>query len=190
MPNRDNVAGFRPYALSPAKIVVRRFPVDSANATAIFLGDLIKAESDGNVAPAAAGDATVVLGACVGIYDSNGVAAGSERSSVSQNYLPASTAGYVDVALALSGQWFVVQASTGTAVNETDRFATADHIAGAGDTTLGKSGHELNSGGLGTATAQCKIIDKLEDPDNAWGEHVDLIVQIIENFFSGTVAGV
>ena len=182
MANRDNVAGIRPFVKSNPM----RFPVAASNGTAIFLGDNISALASGNVTPAVAGDAGAVLGACVGVYDSVGVACGSDRSSVSTKYLPASTAGYVDIELALSGRWFLIQASSGTAVNEADRFATADHIAGAGDTTLGKSGHELNSGGLGTATAQFKIIGKLEDPDNAWGEHVDLIVVYNESFFIGT----
>lgn len=182
MPNRDNPTGIRPFV----KSVPIRFPVAASNGTAIFIGDNISALASGYVTPSVAGDAGIVLGGCVAIYDSNEIPCGSEKSSVTTNYLPASTAGYVDVELALSGRWFITQGSSGTAVNEADRFATADHIAGAGDTTLGKSGHELNSGNLGTATAQYKIIGKLSDPDNAWGEHVDLIVVYNESFFIGT----
>jgi len=166
-----------------AKIPVWRFPVDSSNGTAIFIGDVIDAESDGNTAPAAAGTDDSALGVCVGVADSNGAPAGDPNSSLNSNYLPASTAGYIDVALALPEAIFRVQANA--AVTEDDRFNNADHVATAGSTSMAQSRHEL-SGTTGTGTAQFKIWDKVNEPGNDWGADVDLLVTFNESRFVST----
>jgi|TARA_R100000093_G_scaffold58984_1_gene30881 hypothetical protein len=146
------------------------YPVDASNGTAVFKGDLMKAESDGNITPASANDGVSVIGVAEGIYDSN-------KKPVKT--LAASTAGYVLV-VDDPNALFVVQADTGTAVAETARFATANHVAGAGSTDTGLSGHELDSSDIGTGL-QLKIFGKVETPENTWAEHVDLIVKIQEH---------
>lgn len=186
MANLDNPKGFLPVAmLNGSEIPVRRFSVDSSNATAIFIGDLVIAEADGRVAPAAAACGDVLLGACVGVYDSNGVPCGAYGSSVSAKYLTASTAGYVDVALALPEAVFRVQCLTGATPAATDVFASSNHTAGAGDTTLATSNHELTAT-FATAT-QFKMIGRVEGPNNDWGEHVDvLVVAALSYWHDGT----
>jgi hypothetical protein len=146
------------------------YPVDSSNGTAIFKGDLVKAEADGNIAPAAANDGVAVIGVAEGFFDSN-------KKPV--KYLADSTAGYVSV-VDDPDALFIVQADSGTAVEETSRFATANHVAGTGSTDTGISGHELDSSDIGTGL-QLKILGKVETPDNTWAEHVDLIVKIQEH---------
>lgn len=190
MANSDKPSGFTPVKmLDGSAIPVGEFPVDSSNATAIYIGDLVMAEADGNVAPATAGVGTAVIGVVTGIKDSNGVSASHPNGDLSTKYLPALTAGRVSVALGLPTALFRIQASSGTAVNESDRFACADHVAGSGSTTIGRSGHELNSSTVTAGAAQLKIYDKIDEPNNDWGEHVDLLVLINENHWVGAVNG-
>ena len=67
MANVDRPSGFRPvgsFSGGSWNGAVRTYPVDASNATAIFPGDAITLEADGNVTPAAAGG--VILGAVAG----------------------------------------------------------------------------------------------------------------------------
>ncbi len=187
MPNRDAPMGFIPtIKLDGSVIPSRWFPVDSSNATAIFVGDVVKAEGDGNVVPSAAGQASAVIGVVVAVADTKGNSAGHPNGDLSTKYLPALTAGKVKVALAVADAVFRAQ-SSGT-VAESGRFASVDHVAGVGSTVTARSAHELNSS-LSTQ-AQFKIIDKVDDPSNAWGEFVELLVVFGESFWFSSPAGI
>ena len=190
MANIDNAyRGFEPVArLDGSDIPVRRFHVDGDGATAIYIGDLIDAEADGCVIAAAADAGDSLLGACVAVYDSNGVPCGAPNSSVSTKYLTGSTEGYVDVALALPDSVFKCQALTGTTPTAADVFMASNHTAGAGSTTLARSGHELTC--TFSAANQFKVIGKVDEPGNDWGAHVDLLVVASESFWlSGDANG-
>ena len=152
-----------------------KYSVDSSNGTAIFQGDLVMLESDGNIAPATAGAGTSVIGVAVGLQDSDGKAL---------SYLPASTAGYAIVADDPNTR-FGIQADSGTSVTSADIGATADHVAGVGSTTTGQSAHELDSDDIGTG-GQLRIMGKVNTPNNSWGEHVDLEVLINEHALKST----
>lgn len=160
--------------LSGANVPVRRYAVDASNSTAVYRGDLVKIEADGNVAPAETGAGASVIGVVAGCYDAN---------KKPLTYLPATTAGYVDV-------WddpdtiFGIQADGATA--QTDIGATKDHVAGAGSTLTGISAHELDSDG--TEQNQLKIIGKVDTPDNDWGANVDVEVLIVEHHYRTTAS--
>lgn len=189
MANRDNRMGFRPtLMLNGAKVPVFRFAVPSNNATGLFINDLCSALAAGNIGPAAADAGDILLGSIVGLYDSDGRAIGAWDSSVSTKYLPANTAGYADVALALPEAVFRCQSLTGATPVAADVFNASDHTAGAGDTTTGMSGHELTA--TFSVANQFKVIGKVDDPDNAWGEHVDLLVVAQESYWFDGVNGV
>lgn len=188
MANRDNPSGFQPVGtLDGSEIPVRRFAVAAANATAIYMYDAVSAINTGTVSPSAADCGDIFLGSVVGIYDSNGIPVGDVRSSVATKYLPALTAGYVDVALALPNVIYRVQCLTGAVPAATDVFNCSDHTAGAGSTITGISGHELTAT-FGTAN-QFKLIEKVDEEGNAWGEHVDVLVVATESYWVDT-AGV
>ncbi len=174
MANTDN-PGFRPAVMeSGGRIATLRFSIAAASATAMFVGDVVSAVSTGTITPAAADAGITVVGVVTELFDSNGVPIGSPGSSISTKYLPASTAGYATVALACPSNIFIVQSSTLAAV---DVFSQANHVATAGDTTTGKSGHDLGATASG---AQCMILGKVESPDNAWGAHVKVYVKFME----------
>ena len=70
-------------------------------------------------------------------------------------------------------------------------FSTANHVAGAGDASLGLSGHELDSSQAAAAGgAQLKILGLIDRPDNVWGEHAEVEVLINEHAYNAAVAGV
>jgi len=190
MANRDNPSGFQPVAmLDGSEIPVRRFPVDGDTAVAIYKYDLVIAEADGHVIAQNTGGANenACLGSVVGLYDSNGVPVGAPNSSVSEKYLPASTAGFVDVALALPHQ-AIFKAQANASVLETARFAGAPHAVTAGVAATGISRHEV--GTVTTGQEFLIIIDKEDVPGNDWGTDVDLLVTFGQSFWSPTVVGV
>lgn len=159
--------------LSGSHVPTRRYTVDASNAAAIFRGDMIKIEADGNVTVGAPGSGSAVIGVAAACYNAN-------KKPVS--YLPASTAGYIDV-------WddpdtvFGIQAD-GTTVS-TDIGAVKDHIAThSGNTRTGISGQELQS--TDADGNQLKIIGKIDIPGNEWGAHVDLEALIVEHHYRTT----
>ena len=182
MANVDNT-GFRPALnLIGNRIVERTFPVDSSSSTAMYVGDVVMANGAGSVRPATADIGTSAVGVCTAVYDSNMVPCGHPISSVSTKYLTGSVAGYASVALALPGSVFIAQGQTGQTPTAADIWATTDHVQGSGSTTTAKSGHELNCSDLNTG-AQFLILDKVDEPNNAWGANVDLYVVFNESIF-------
>src|SRR3990167_7939765 len=144
MANKNNT-GFRfAYVLGGTTEPVLRFPVDSGNGTNLFVGDVVANNAAGSVRPAAADAGVTVVGVVKALYDSNGVPIGAPGASVSTKYLPSSTAGYADVTLALPNVVFVAQVEAATVSADAALLASLDHVAGAGNTTTCKSGHELN----------------------------------------------
>jgi len=166
---------------------VRSYPVDSSNATAIFLGDVISLEADGNVAPAAASDTVAKIGVCVGVKVSRSVAATEHPG-----YLPASTAGTIFVCLAFPTVIFEAQEdSVGGANAAEDVGENVDFIAGAGSTTTGLSGHELDSSTVATTAAlHFKFLKLVDRPDNAIGTNAKWLVSMVESHWMATVAGI
>ena len=186
MANRDRPNGFKPVRMiDGADVPVMEFPVDADEASTLMVGDLVAAENDGNVYLAVANDGVIVLGAVTAIFDTNGVPAGHPNSLISTKYKPVSTAARVSVALAIRNALFRCQSDTGTDVAETDRFATANHVAGTGDTVTAVSRGELDSSDIGTGI-QLRILDKIDEPGNDWDDaHVDLLVTFNESLFTG-----
>lgn len=184
MANVDRPMGAIPVETlsgSPVSGAIREYAVDSSNATAIFPGDFITLEADGNVTPAAAGG--VILGVCVGVKVDRAVAATEHPG-----YLPASTAGYIKVAVGPDIIYEVQEDSVGGALDATAVGANIDHIAGAGSTTTGRSAHELASSTLTAAgSAGLRIIGPSKRVDNEVGsDNGKWLVRVHESHFAAT----
>ena len=95
------------------------------------------------------------------------------------SYLSGSTAGTV-IGIPVKNQLFAIQADIGTALTVAARHATANHVVTAGDTDTGVSNIELDASDVGTGI-QMRILNKLDEPNNSWAEHVDLVVEFTEN---------
>jgi len=179
--------GFTPVGrLDGSAIPVYRFPILATQADGVFVGDWMKALAGGNVEAADDGDDTVMIGACVGIEDTDGVTIGTHGSSVSTKYLPATTGGYAYVALALPDSVF--KAQTAGSLAAVDIFSAAALTATAGNTTIARSAHEI-TGTAGT-TEPFKIIGKVEEPGNAWGTNVELKVVPGKSYWFTPVTGI
>lgn len=140
------------------------FIVDSGNATNMFRGDIVSAVAAGAVNPAAAGDANIVVGTVLELFDTNLIPVGRWGSAVSTKYLPSSTAGYALVACALPGRVFTCQ--TNTILTAAAIFASTDHIAGSGSTTTGESGHIINGADLNSGGQVFIAPNSVNDPTN------------------------
>lgn len=162
MANTDAPRGATPVNRSGANYTgnVEKFGVDSSNGTAIFVGDFVVQEADGNVTPATAGDNNDILGAVVSVQVDRTVGATEHPG-----YLPASTSGDVFVCLAQDGQYFRIQ-DNGTLGTDA-RGARANFEANAGSTTTGRSAHEINASTEGTGVEhQLILVDAVDAPDN------------------------
>ena len=182
MVNIDRPNGLRPIRTlsgSPWSSSVEEFEVDSSNGTAIFIGDLVKQEDDGNVAPAGAGGA--VIGVCVGVKVNRDIAA-----TEYPGYLPASTAGTVQVVTAPDCVYEIQEDSVGGAMVLTNIGSNGDVAAGAGSTTTGRSSYELDSSDViandaSAATAQLRVIRLSTRQDNEIGTEAKWEVRINEH---------
>ena len=162
MANTDAPRGATPINRSGANFTgnVERFNVDSSNSPAIFVGDFVVQEADGNVTPASAGTGNEILGVVTSVQVDRDVAATEHPG-----YLPKSTSGKVYVCLAEDGQYFRIQ-EDGT-LGSNARGARTRLTAGAGSTTTGRSAHELSSSNEGTGTTeQFILVDAVDTPDN------------------------
>jgi len=151
MANRDTPFGFRATGVMCG---LQGFETGTASATAVFRGDLITALTTGLVHASAAGD-TALLGSV----------AGSSTASYSQKALVAASTAQTVLAHWDPDQMYIAQGDGSSA--QTDLFANADHIAGAGSTVTGISAHELDISTITTtATGGFKLIDHVIRDDN------------------------
>lgn len=177
MANADTPVGASPVNTdgSPYTGPLRRYDVDSSNSTAIFRGDFVVQEADGNITPATAGTGNDILGVAVGI-DINP----AEEKTEYPGYLPASTSGSVLVAPADSAYFVIQEDSVGGTFAATDKGARTRIVTGSGSTLTGLSAHELDSSNVGTgATEQIQLMYPVDRPDNTVGEaNADWIVKV------------
>ena len=146
MANADRPNGFEPILL----ISSRPYNADAGDSTAVFINDVVEAEADGNISPAAAGS-VLILGAAL-------------------DYSAASTANLVAVADSPM-QEFHAQDDAGATLTQAALFTNCNHVAGAGSTTTLHSAHELDSANLVTSTAGFQLLDIVSNVDNAAGDN-------------------
>jgi len=178
--NSDRPRGFWPVRhLSGGEIRTRAYDIDVSAGTAIYKGDLVKLESDGNIDVAAAATGSDVIG----------VASGFEYKNASGSYfysdsIPATKTGFTGMkAYVWDDPNIVFGAQTSGSIGETAIGELRDHVSGTGNATTKLSGHEVNASG---SDAQLKIVGIINRPDNLWGSYVDLEVLINEHHFNRT----
>ena len=186
MANADTPKGFRPVKQldgSPYNGAIVKCAILAADATATFVGDLVKlsgtasAEGYPSVAQGAATD-TAFFGV-VTSFDAN-------PDDLGTIYRKASTLRKCNVAVARDNL-FLVQADGAFAI--TNIGNTADVVVSAGSTVTGLSGMELDSSDIGTGV-NLMILGVDERPDNDIDTNCDVIVRINESAFGGDGTGV
>lgn len=186
----------RPNGLTPVSTIsgaaysghLRQFAVDASNGTAIFRGDLIAIEDDGNVAPAAAGS-TAIIGVCVGPVVTRATAATEHPG-----YLPASTAGNILVLVGRDVLYEIQEDSVGGAMVATNVGSVGDHVAGAGSTTTGRSAHVLDSSDViakdaSPGAAGLYVFGLVNRADNEIGNYARWLVKLNEIAFADGTSG-
>lgn len=170
MANVDNPRGFWPVGhLCGAPITTREFIVTTGQT--IYQGDLLKCVDAGTVEESDANDGVIVVGVAAEYVDDSGSAGGKKIRVYCDPYI-----------------LFGVQCDSGTAPAATAVFSTANHVAGSGSSTTKLSGHELDASDIETG-GQIEVLGLVDEPNNTWGEHCDVVVRIAEHKFNAAVAG-
>ena len=178
MANKDNHYGFRPISYDSSMVKTYSIDTGTGTATAVFLGDLVKGDTDGNasVMTAASND---YIGVVMELFNSAGLSVLS---------LAASTAGSVRVCTDPNAKLQVQFENGGTAPTVAARNDAADAIwTHAGSTKSGLAGVELSEtlAGDGNA-AQFRILELVDKPDNVWGHNAEVIVVALEHAYNTT----
>ena len=195
----------RPQGLIPVKHItgapyngqVNTYLVRSADATAVFIGDLVKLEGESGAA------GTVVNGIDVeGIPAVIQSAAGDTHVGVVVGFLPdqndltkryrvASTNRIALVADDPSLVFEIQEVSGGTALTAAAVGLNANVVVGSGSTTTGMSATELNNATEATtADLDVQILGLSKRVDNNIGEHAKWLVRINDHAYGEGVAGV
>ena len=187
MANVNRPAGARPVRYlggAPYNGACTPYIVDSSNATAVFVGDFMIREADGNVAPYTGTGGGSLLGVCVAA----GVNAQTYANpdSLGNRYLAASTAGTVLIADDPDIVFEVQEDIGGTTLAAIDAGANADVLATAGSTTTGRSAHEIDRSTIATTAAQLRLIRLVPREDNAIGDYAKWEVLINEHLYRTT----
>lgn len=201
--NVSIVNGFKPVSYlngSAWDDKTNKYLVASSDATALYVGDLVKltGASDSNrgmrvVTQAAAGSSTNIhVGVVVGFDPVDGpIAPGSEN--LYRQYRPASTAMYALVCDDPNVVFEIQENSSGgTPLASTNASKNADIVVGSGSNTTGKSGMQLDTSTVATTnTLPLKILGFVNRPDNALGSaNQKVLVQINSHVGKGAVVGV
>lgn len=173
--------GLRPVSGGQNNVKILRFLCDGTNnSTSIFVGDVVKNHSNGGVIASTAAAGTTMVGVVVGLFDTNQIPIGHPSAAVSSKYLPASTVGYADVAIANDDTLFIGQ-SAATSYAAADVWAGVNLVATAGNTTTGHSGHNLGA----TGGTDFRIVGLVINPNNAFGSaNCDVYVQFMSSTWS------
>lgn len=187
MANTDRPRGATPVRYlggAPYNGAANPYSVDSSNGTAIFVGDFIIREADGNVAPYTGSSGGNLLGVCVAV--GTNATTYVDPDNLSRRHLPASTAGTVLVADEPDVVFVVQEDDGGTALVAGDAGANCDVLATAGSTTTGQSAHEVDRSTITTSAAQLRLIRLLDRSDNAHGDFAKWEVMINEHVYRST----
>jgi hypothetical protein len=175
MPNIDNPHGLRPLGrtMSGGMPRIQAFQKDAAENAAVFIFDAVNRETDGFIEANSATPGTTLY------------------SGVSLNYGAAST---------LTDHLVIVSPDAIYDIqdnNDTDGIALGDEGANgnielnAGSATTLISGHELDESTINTGSGlDLHILERINDPSNAYGAFCRVAVTFNKHRMYGGVAGV
>jgi hypothetical protein len=173
MANVDAAFGFVPVRhMSGNAPRANKYTITSGLAENIFTGDLCILTADGVITPHTATETNNI-----GVFGGVSYTA-SDGSYVYSQYWPSGTTATEIIAYVYDDPYIVYKVMSDGSPAQTNIGNCADVVAGAGSTTTGQSGFELNST-MSTGTASCKIIGLYEAPDNAFGANA--IVEVLIN---------
>jgi hypothetical protein len=133
----------------------------------MYIGDPVVATGTGNqVQVAVAGTGNYILGAVVGVFDSEKTPGIASSTGARLNYKPASTAAYVAVA-DHPEQLFILSGDGAATAGINASGASSIIVASAGSTVSGRSLYMLAEGSVGTVVNnQIRIVRPVDRVDN------------------------
>lgn len=182
MANVNRTNGLRLYKNVEDAALTEYF-IPNTDATAVFVGDLVKLDSTGDTVAAGGlgkGVRSVVQatpgGAVVGVV----VGFKVDPTNLNVQYRAASTGRYVLVADDPEALFEVQEDAVGGALTVSDVGLNADFIVGAGSTVTGTSGMQLDTSTKAvTATLPLKIVEFSQRQDNEPGNaNAKVVVQL------------
>jgi hypothetical protein len=179
MANIDNPMGFRPVG-QPLR--VNKYRIEAGYATDLFINDVVHLSGGYVVKGTNSGS---VLGSIVGFVSDHGADVDGYYPANSPNTYFALVADHPE-------QLFIAQDDgDGTAIALTDIGKTGKLITTtAGNTTTNISGMEADGStfsGTGQATTdQFRLVDLVDDPNNAVGAHADWIFAVNNHVYRPT----
>ena len=188
MANIDAAFGLRPIAKvgsAPGGTTgTTKYSIGDNQSTAIFTGDPVKYKNDGTIEVATASDA--LLGVFMGCFYTDP----TTGKPTYRNYFPASLSPGDAIAFVADDpdQMYVAQQdSDGSNLVAADLNLNANLIFGAGSTTTGISGVEIDSStGAVTATHQVRLVDFYDTPSNdATANNSELVIKINNHSLNG-----
>ena len=187
MANIDQAYGMRPIAKvgsAPGGTTGTTKYSIASGAAGMFTGDPVKPKNDGTIIPATAGDP--IRGIFMGCFYTD-PSTGKPRYN---NTFPNGTVASDAIAFIADDpdQLYVVQQdSVAAEIVAADLNLNADLVFGAGSTTTGISGVEIDSSSKNTTAAlQVKLIDFYDTPSNdATASHSQLVVKINNSDMNG-----
>jgi hypothetical protein len=172
---------------------VQRYFVPASDATALFVGDPVKAAGSADpitglmtVTRASAGD--TILGVVQAVDQIDGVPITS--TILNRIYRPASTAMYLMIA---DDPYtiFETQSDSSATVALNDIGANANLVAGSGSIVTGLSGYQLDSSSIATTnTLQLRLLGFKQAPDNTFPATNAKMRVLINNHFYKQTTGV
>lgn len=192
MPNGNAAWGLTPRRMRTGESengALNEYYVDSAYATAVFMGDPVILSGSGDpqgvpgVVVATQGATNRITGVVVGFRPAPGI--------VANGYLTASTGGYVLVSDNPDTEYEIQEDSVGGALAVTSIGLNADLISAAGNTYLKRSGWMLDSSTAGVgATLQVRIVGFEQRADNEIGQYGKWLVRLNLPTEAGIASGV
>ena len=191
MANIDAAFGLRPIAKvgsAPGGTTgTTKYSIADNQGTAIFTGDPVKYKNDGTVEVATAGDAS--CGVFMGCFYTDP----TTSKPTFRNHFPASLSPGDAIAFVADDpdQLFIAQQdSDGSNLVAADLNLNADLVFGAGSTTTGMSGVEIDSSTKNTTAAlQVRLIDFYDTPSNDATANNSILVVKINNHQLGSHTG-
>jgi hypothetical protein len=191
MANIDAAFGLRPIAKvgsAPGGTTgTTKYSIADNQGTAIFTGDPVKYKNDGTVEVAAAGNPS--CGVFMGCFYTDP----TTKKPTFRNHFPASLSPGDAIAFVADDpdQLFIAQQDSAVSnIVAADLNLNADLIFGAGSTTTGMSGVEIDSSSKNTtATLQVRLIDFYDVPSNDATANNSVIVVKINNHQLGSHTG-
>jgi len=175
MANADAAFGFIPVRhMSGNAPRTNQYTITSGLAENIFTGDLCVLTADGVVTPHTATEVNNI-----GVFAGVSYTA-SDGSYVYSEYWPSGTVATDIIAYVYDCPYTVFKVQSAGSPAQTNIGNCADVVAGAGSTTTGQSGFELN-GTMAATAASCKILSLVDSPENAFGANAVMEVLINEH---------